>query len=966
LVSALVGDVAGEPGGLPLLSAALVELWQRRDGRTLRYEDYERSGGVEGAVARLAEDAYGRLSAAERGRARPMLLRLAGADPQAEALVRRRVSLSELEVDRDPDAARALAVLTEARLLTVDEDTVEVAHEALLREWPRLRGWLEADAEGRRLHHHLIGAAQEWRGSERDPAELYRGARLAAALDWASEHDPELNELERAFLDASKEASEREAERQRRANRRLRTLLAGVGVLLAAAVIAGVIALSERQGARDAATAETAQRLGAQAITEDRLDRALMLANTGVALDDSLATRSSLLSTLLRSPAAVGVLDGDMGIPQALALSPNGSTLAVGDMQGQVILLDTETRQQIGDHQLPGEPWSLAFDPRGNSLAIPASPTPGHPNASLQIVDPSTLRVQSSSLGPHPAAPGSYYYPTAVYAPDGRSVVVSYSTGDVNYSVPVFLRHFDARTGSPLGPAVRVAPKSAKIPLLSTADGRLFVSTATGGPGEGRTYAIDAETLRVLDRYPVRASSTAISPDGRTLAFETPDEGVRLLDLASGRVWTLANPRVDLGVGAFSPDGRTLSTWDDDGNVSLWNLDTGALTETFELPAATGDQEFSPDGRTLYTAAADPTAMIWDVAGDRRLLQPFRTHTDTYPSQYWPPSSATSPDGRTLAVGTHAGRVDLIDAETLRRTGGFQAFPGRPLPAIEYSPDGRRLAVAGGHGGLGLWDAGSGKRVGPLLSTPGGAGPRSEQLAFGPGGMLAAASTGGQNSAFPGAVRIWDLDGQKMIQPLLRLGHRVLGLAFGPDGSQLAIATPSGVEVRGLPGGGRLASLPTPEAALARDEVSLAFSPDGRMLAGGQQDGDVLVWATDGWRQVGQLPGAGALGVAFSPDGSTLATSREGAVRLWDVGAQQPIGSPLPLLAPGDSLVTTRFTPDGDRLFAVSDVGNAIRFEVDLEAWVQHACDVAGGDLTPEQWEEVVPEQEYRQVCPSG
>ena len=191
LVSALVGDVAEEPGGLPLLSAALVELWQRRDGRTLRYGVYERSGGVSGAVARLAEDAYQRLSPAERLRARPMLLRLAGADDeQAEGFVRRRVPLDELELDRDEDAARALAVLTESRLLTVDEGAAEVAHEALLREWPRLRDWLAEDAEGRHLHQHLIGAAGEWRDSGRDPAELYRGARLASALDWAAEPRP--------------------------------------------------------------------------------------------------------------------------------------------------------------------------------------------------------------------------------------------------------------------------------------------------------------------------------------------------------------------------------------------------------------------------------------------------------------------------------------------------------------------------------------------------------------------------------------------------------------------------------------------------------------------------------------------------------------------------------------------------------------------------------------------------------
>ena len=222
LVSALVGDVAEEPGGLPLLSAALVELWQRRDGRSLRYGVYERSGGVSGAVARLAEHAYQRLSPAERLRARPMLLRLAGADDeQAEGFVRRRVPLDELELDRDEGAARALAVLTESRLLTVDEGAAEVAHEALLREWPRLRDWLAEDAQGRHLHQHLIGAAGGWRDSERDPAELYRGARLASALDWAAEHDTELNQLERSFLEESRAASERQAERQRRTNRRL-------------------------------------------------------------------------------------------------------------------------------------------------------------------------------------------------------------------------------------------------------------------------------------------------------------------------------------------------------------------------------------------------------------------------------------------------------------------------------------------------------------------------------------------------------------------------------------------------------------------------------------------------------------------------------------------------------------------------------------------------------------------------
>ena len=250
LVSALIGDVAEEPGGLPLLSTALVELWEERSGRTLGHTSYERSGGVNGAVARLAERAYQRLSPNERRRARAMLLRLTDADQAVP--VRRRVQLAELDAETDDETARVLAVLTENRLVTVDEGTAEVAHEALLREWPRLRAWLEEDIEGRRLHQHLTHAAGEWADAGRDPAELYRGTRLGAALDWAAGHDHEPNELEREFLAASKVASEQEAERQLRTNRRLRALLAGAGVLLAAAVVAGA--------GRHLRTAERAQR----------------------------------------------------------------------------------------------------------------------------------------------------------------------------------------------------------------------------------------------------------------------------------------------------------------------------------------------------------------------------------------------------------------------------------------------------------------------------------------------------------------------------------------------------------------------------------------------------------------------------------------------------------------------------------------------------------------------------------
>ena len=271
LVEALVRDVAGEPGGLPLLSTALLELWRRREGRRLSHDAYRNSGGVRGAVARLAEQAYARLDAQEKDTARALMLRLCSGE--AATVVRRRVPLAELDADRDERVAQVLAILTDARLLTTSDGTVEVAHEALLREWPRLQTWLEEDLEGRRLHLHLASASREWEARGRDPAELYRGARLSAVLDWTARRAAQLNVLEREFVAASRAETGRQV-------RRLRVLLAGVAFLLAVAVAAGIGALVLRQDAQNTAHAEKSRALATESQAQLSVDpeRSILLA----------------------------------------------------------------------------------------------------------------------------------------------------------------------------------------------------------------------------------------------------------------------------------------------------------------------------------------------------------------------------------------------------------------------------------------------------------------------------------------------------------------------------------------------------------------------------------------------------------------------------------------------------------------------------------------------------------------
>src|SRR5690349_16499089 len=224
LVDVLLHDVGHEPGALPLLSHALLETWQRRRGRTMTLSGYASSGGVRGAIAETAETVFtDQLTHEQQAIARRIFLRLTELSDEISTVdTRRRATFNELILKPEEEATThaVLKALADARLITTSENSAEVAHEALIREWPTLRSWLEDNREGLRLHRHLTEAAQEWLLMNREPDLLYRGARLAQAHEWVASHEDELNTLEHDFLNVSiehseREVAEREAQRQR-------------------------------------------------------------------------------------------------------------------------------------------------------------------------------------------------------------------------------------------------------------------------------------------------------------------------------------------------------------------------------------------------------------------------------------------------------------------------------------------------------------------------------------------------------------------------------------------------------------------------------------------------------------------------------------------------------------------------------------------------------------------------------
>lgn len=971
VVARLVADVADRPASLPILQFVLTEMFEHRSGDRLDLADYDRVGGLTGALAGAAERHFETLSPDEREGVRRLMSRLVAVDDEA---TRRREPRSEVEAVSGVSAG-LVDNLVDARLLTLDrqpasrEPTVELVHEALLDAWPRLRRWVDDDRAALAAASRLRADAAAWAGQDRDPELLYGGARLAAAEQMATEGAIGLSEQERDFVrlaverrdEAVRAARDRAAAEARRRRRRRVLATATVLALLGGALAALVGFDAARRADEDRAASRYTELVGtSRSLQDTRTDLALLLAAEAYAQDPGPRAQAALLGAVRR-------LDGTAEVWAEPRFD-------IGTAQGGCVSIP--------------EPGSLLVQPNTFSEG---GPQPRGSVVQIDLLDREVVRLEDRPVSCHVRRS-----PAAVDDPTGPRFVGETLDGQIHVM-------------SASGTALATIPGWSG-PLFG-ADGELI---AKQGPADraGRYFALDAETGRRSGQALFAGQEAWLSPGGTQLVVVGPvGEGnfaptqVDLVDASTYDVIETLSDVVPASPPAWGPDDRLVAFGDERGNLTVWRTDSGA--EVLRLPNADASLvAVSPDETTV--AVSTGAGMVeFRTLADGRLVGEVDPGQQVLMEMEWVDSSR-------LAVLGSGGVVSVLS----RAEGGLGERSVSCCAPDEFSsihPDGRPepFAYYGSYEtGMGRFlDLGTQETSAVDMSShvfdPWALElrlPDRHAVLFRPDGdVLAVDDSGKLTRRRSTPVRHWPDD----VPQVAVLRHTssdgatqlgVLGMAQGEpraiDALDVAKMDASTLEVVGEPV--RIDLAEPASYATVREEGYLAIEFVGQSATRYQfrdLDGGVLVevdlprpvgWAAltqdhryvvaarssdDSLRVVDAVTGeTTVLPVNTEPQGPQmlagnrfLLQTREGQYEMWEAAGAERIGA---LVDPGPYAHTQpTVTPDESDVWIVLD-GSWTRIPIQPDAWLSRACALAGRALTEQEWRDFVPgDQPYRDAC---
>jgi WD40 repeat protein/energy-coupling factor transporter ATP-binding protein EcfA2 len=927
LVQRILDEAGEDEGMLPLLQYALKETWALREGRLMSAESYARSGGVQEAIRLTAERTFETLSAEDQQAARQLFLRLVTPgegkeDTRARAVMP--VESAQRKIVEQFAGPRTRLLVTGWDRAT--RPTVEVAHEALIRRWPRLRGWIDANREKLRSRAAIRQAQTDWEQTgRREDMLLPSGFQLERARALlADSGDITVDDIQEFIsLSLTREQTERQQREQAlardeervaeiktaqvrtaRLQRIARLAIAAVGAVLL--VAGGIVGMQQADKARQLAK-QDAQNAALKNVLDRRqleLDhaRANILADlAGTQLRRSqfvsslrlaaLGTRIDLTlpsSAIATSPAAAElaagvsqsnwrfVLSGHNAIVFSAHFSPDGSRIVTASGDKTARLWDTGTGEEI--MVLRGHEdglWSAAFSPDGLRIVTASG------DKTARIWDTATGK-EITVLRGHEGMLSS-----AAFNPNGSRIVTA--------SEDKTVRIWDTATGKEI--TVLHGHEGMLSSAVFNPDGSRIVTAS-----EDKTVRIwDAATgkeLTVLRGHEGFVSSAAFSPDGSRIVTASEDKTARIWDAATGKELTVLRSHEDIvWSAAFSPDGSRVVTASHDDTTRIWDVPTGKEVAVLRGHGnGVRSAVFSPDGSRIVTASYDKTARIWDAPTGAEITL-LRGHEATVSS------AAFNLDNSRIVTASYDKTARIWDAATGKEVTVLRGHEATVWSAA-FSPDGSRIVTASEDKTARIWNTATGKEVTVLRGHEGSV----SSAAFSPDGSRIVTASADKTA------RIWDAATSKNIT-MLR-GHEgvVWSAAFSPDGSRIVTAsydetariwdTANGKEITVLRGHEDMMS-------------SAAFSPDGSRIVTGSFDKTARIWDTTNGKEITVLRGhEGNLpSVAFSPDGSRIVTaSIDKTVRIWDV----PTGKEVTVLHGNDEYLSAAFSPDGSRIVTAS------------------------------------------------